>query len=80
MLVTFKRGFRGRATNEQYFEAGEVAEFDAATVRSLLAEGAVDVVTVIEPAATPAPEPEPAPVVEPAKLKRRGAAAHRTRE
>ena len=78
MLVTFKRDFRGRATNEQYFEAGEVAELDAATVQALLAEGAVDVVTVIEPAATPAPEPEP--VVEPAKLKRRAAAAHRTRE
>lgn len=76
MLVTFKRDFRGRATNEQYYEAGEVAELDAATVQALLAEGAVDVVTAIEPAATPVPEP----VAEPVKLKRRAAAAHRTRE
>ena len=76
MLVTFTRDFRGRATNEQYYQAGEVVDLPAEAVRALLAEGAVRVELVIESA----PEPVAPSAPDPVKVKRRAAASHRTRD
>lgn len=81
MLVTFLRDFQGVNTREQFYHKGDVADFDGYTVRALLAEGAVEVVQVIEPVvevpppALTAPEPKKA-----AALKRTAAAKHKARD
>lgn len=36
--VKFLQDFRGKLTNEQYYQAGDIAEFDAETAQSLFDE------------------------------------------
>ena len=60
MLVQFLVDFRGKLTREQFYLAGEQAEFDAGTAQALISEGRA---TEVSP--TPAPEEAPAPPARP---------------
>jgi len=56
--VKFLRDFRGRLTNESYYLAGEVADFEPAAAAGMVAEGAA----VFAPGLPPVAEvPDPAP-------------------
>jgi hypothetical protein len=39
MKVKFKSDFRGKETGEQYFRAGEIADFDDKTAARLVTDG-----------------------------------------
>ena len=56
MLVQFLVDFRGKLTREQFYLAGEQAEFDAGTAQALISEGRA---TAVSPAPAPAPETAP---------------------
>ena len=60
MRVQFLVDFRGKLTGENYYTAGTVAEFDAATAQALIGEGRA---TEVSP--TPAPEEAPAAPAKP---------------
>ena len=47
--VKFVRDFRGMATKEHYFQAGEVVDFPYLDSPQLIAEGAVELVEETEP-------------------------------
>ena len=65
MQVQFLVDFRGKLTRENYYVAGEVAEFEAGTAQALIDGGWA---TAVSP--TPAPAPEIAPAA-PAKQRKR---------
>jgi hypothetical protein len=62
MRVQFLVDFRGKLTREQFYLAGEQAEFDAGTAQALVSEGRAAAVS-------PTPAPDVAPAA-PAKPKR----------
>ena len=62
MRVQFLVDYRGKLTRENYYTAGTVVEFDAATAQALIDEGRA---TEVSP--TPAPELAPAAPVKPTK-------------
>jgi hypothetical protein len=57
------RDFQGRATNEQFYEAGARVELDSALARSCIAEGAAEAIPLAarEGQSTPAPPALPPP-------------------
>jgi hypothetical protein len=68
MKVEFLRDFRGRATGENYYTAGTVADLPDWQAAACLAEGAVSVVPVAEvlplvETGAGVPPPPPAPAV-----------------
>jgi len=63
MRVCFLVDFRGKLTKENYYTAGTVAEFDAATAQALIEQGwAVAFAEPAPPTITPAlPKPSGSP-------------------
>ncbi len=56
MRVQFLVDYRGKLTQENYYTAGAVVEFDAGTAQALVDEGRAEML----PALVPAPEITPA--------------------
>jgi len=69
MRVQFLVDFRGKLTKENYYLAGEQAEFDAGTAQALVSEGRA---TEVSP--TPAPDIAPAAPAKPRKRQSSGGA------
>lgn len=47
MKIKFLQDFRGRETNEQFFERGQVAEFEDGVASRLVADGRAEFVPVV---------------------------------
>jgi hypothetical protein len=74
LTVRFTRDFRGRASREEFYAADEVANLPGDVVQALLAEGAVEVLTDVEP------EPEPKPEVKPKRRRKKAAGDDKLRD
>ncbi len=75
MRVQFLVDFRGKLTRENYYLAGEQAEFDAATAQALIDEGRATVVSPApDPASSQAPDIAPAAPAKPRKRQSSGGA------
>jgi hypothetical protein len=72
MLVQFRVDFRGKLTKENYYLAGERAEFETATAQALIDEGwAVAVTSEPAPKSTPEIAPASPPSVPPVAPRKR---------
>lgn len=63
-MIRFLRDFRSQHTGENFYEAGQSAEFGPDAERALIAEGAAEFVPITPRAGQVDPTAEPEPVSE----------------
>ena len=65
MMVQFQRNYRGKLTQEQFYQVGDVVELEDTAAQRLIQQG------VAEPEPAPEPEPEPEAPIPPRRSSKR---------